>query len=556
MATPTITPYYGLHARGPVSTQPVVLDGTGAPYQPWDFDANMFLIDSALHAIAQSGGGAVTSVAGKTGAVVLVEGDIGGLSADLASLFSSVSTLATAISNETARAEAAELVLTNAIAAETSRAEAAEGSLIASVSGTANQITVTSTAGAAVVSLPTGLVLPGSLTMNSSNFILNGPGSSAVKLQALTAAVAGTNQSPSFIAIQGNYWDGAASQSEYWSFTDQVQAGTSAGSILAINHTFNSPGSTGPISVKLNNGLIPFVPGSIQVGQLVAVAAPTITPVSTGSGGNATTYSYVIEAVDINGFATNGPNTGTTTTASATLDNSGTQQNNLAWAASIGAASYRIYRTVSNGTPSTVGLIGTATTNSFSDTGQAGNATVPGTVNQASSVRVTGGGSFIINGAFQIQLLSGVGIVLSNNSAAAPFIALGQGTSSFVGFQRSGTKFNIRLGNNSADATLLASVIQSSVATGTAPFIVASTTVVANLNVSQLLGATWASPGAIGGTTAAAAAFTTLSRYRHSEPWFGGPNNHQCRWRLHEIQCHSHSKKWPSKPCCLKINII
>jgi hypothetical protein len=44
-------------------------------------------------------------------------------------------------------------------------------------------------------------------------------------------------------------------------------------------------------------------------------------------------------------------------------------------------------------------------------------------------------------------------------------------------------------------------VITSTLATGTAPFTVASTTVVANLNVSQLLGGTWAIPGTIGSTT-------------------------------------------------------
>lgn len=59
--------------------------------------------------------------------------------------------------------------------------------------------------------------------------------------------------------------------------------------------------------------------------------------------------------------------------------------------------------------------------------------------------------------------------------------------------------------------TLAASgVITSTVVTGTAPFTVASTTVVANLNVSQLLGNTWAVPGTIGSGTPNTGAFTTL----------------------------------------------
>lgn len=53
--------------------------------------------------------------------------------------------------------------------------------------------------------------------------------------------------------------------------------------------------------------------------------------------------------------------------------------------------------------------------------------------------------------------------------------------------------------------------ITSTVTTGTAPFVVASTTNVANLNASLLAGGTWASPGAIGSTTPAAGTFTALT---------------------------------------------
>ena len=53
--------------------------------------------------------------------------------------------------------------------------------------------------------------------------------------------------------------------------------------------------------------------------------------------------------------------------------------------------------------------------------------------------------------------------------------------------------------------------ITSTLATGTAPLVVASTTNVANLNASSLNGATFASPGAIGGTTPAAISCTTMT---------------------------------------------
>jgi len=53
--------------------------------------------------------------------------------------------------------------------------------------------------------------------------------------------------------------------------------------------------------------------------------------------------------------------------------------------------------------------------------------------------------------------------------------------------------------------------ITSTLASGTAPFVVASTTQVANLNSSYLGGATFASPGPIGGTVPSSGAFTSLT---------------------------------------------
>lgn len=57
--------------------------------------------------------------------------------------------------------------------------------------------------------------------------------------------------------------------------------------------------------------------------------------------------------------------------------------------------------------------------------------------------------------------------------------------------------------------TITALTFVSDVATGTAPFTVASTTNVANLNASSLSGATFAAPGAIGSSTPSTGAFTT-----------------------------------------------
>jgi hypothetical protein len=66
--------------------------------------------------------------------------------------------------------------------------------------------------------------------------------------------------------------------------------------------------------------------------------------------------------------------------------------------------------------------------------------------------------------------------------------------------------------NTAAVTTLSATgAITSTLVTGTAPLVVASTTKVINLNVDQLDGADWASPAAIGSTTPAGGAFTTLA---------------------------------------------
>lgn len=64
---------------------------------------------------------------------------------------------------------------------------------------------------------------------------------------------------------------------------------------------------------------------------------------------------------------------------------------------------------------------------------------------------------------------------------------------------------------NPSTGALSSTQLVSTVAIGTAPFAVTSTTNVANLNASSLSGATFAAPGAIGGGTPASGAFTTLS---------------------------------------------
>jgi hypothetical protein len=73
-------------------------------------------------------------------------------------------------------------------------------------------------------------------------------------------------------------------------------------------------------------------------------------------------------------------------------------------------------------------------------------------------------------------------------------------------------KIGARTANSGAFTTLSASgQISSTIATGTAPLVVASVTKVSNLNADLLDGADWTAPGPIGATTPASAAFTTVT---------------------------------------------
>lgn len=75
---------------------------------------------------------------------------------------------------------------------------------------------------------------------------------------------------------------------------------------------------------------------------------------------------------------------------------------------------------------------------------------------------------------------------------------------------QSGATVKVAVSDLTAGRAVSATQLTSTVAIGTAPLVVTSTTNVANLNASSLNGATFAAPGAIGGGTAAAGSFTTL----------------------------------------------
>ena len=133
-----------------------------------------------------------------------------------------------------------------------------------------------------------------------------------------------------------------------------------------------------------------------------------------------------------------------------------------------------------------------------------GNLVETGNITASGLITGTGGFAGAINGT--------VGATTPNTGAFTTIAASGlvTGSGGFAG-AINGT-VGATTPNTGAFTTIAASgVITSTLATGTAPFVVASTTNVANLNASSLGGATFASPGAIGGTTPGTGAFTTLT---------------------------------------------
>lgn len=103
---------------------------------------------------------------------------------------------------------------------------------------------------------------------------------------------------------------------------------------------------------------------------------------------------------------------------------------------------------------------------------------------------------------------TGTGVVVRANTPTliTPVLGLATGTSIALGGAAVGSNALAITGK-----TAVSDQITSTLATGTAPLVVASTTNVANLNASSLAGATFASPGNIGTGTPGTAAFTNLA---------------------------------------------
>jgi len=119
------------------------------------------------------------------------------------------------------------------------------------------------------------------------------------------------------------------------------------------------------------------------------LTAPTISSVTNVGTTGSTTYTYVVVARLLNkGYVVSAPVS--TTTGNATLSVS--NYNVVAWAQSVGAYEYDVYRTVGGATQGKITTKTQAATGSYGDQGAAGDGTTPPTGNSTGNI-VAGGTS-------------------------------------------------------------------------------------------------------------------------------------------------------------------
>lgn len=250
-----------------------------------------------------------------------------------------------------------------------------------------------------------------------------------------------------------------------------------------------------------------------NMGFAAAVIATALAGFSAAAGGTITSADTVLSAfgkveyrlADLEDGALTGPLTITANSSSAalTLVNNGAGLA-LTTTGGITAGAFT--------GPLTGNVTGNITGSSGSTTGNAATATALQTARAINGVNFDGTGAITITAAAGTL----TGATLNATVTASSLTSLGTLSSLAVGGAQTITLNSASAGltitQAGAGAALTANAqIVSTLATGTAPFSVASTTNVANLNASSLNGATFAAPGTIGGGTPGAATFTTLT---------------------------------------------
>ena len=144
--------------------------------------------------------------------------------------------------------------------------------------------------------------------------------------------------------------------------------------------------------------------------------------------------------------------------------------------------------------------------------GTYGSGTIHFVVNSGATdaMTISSAGTVNIPGTFSAGSFSATSINSTPIGNTTP--STGAFTTLSAGSGLNGTAVGNTTPSTGAFITLSATgQITSTLASGTAPFVVGSTTQVANLNSSYLGGATFASPGPIGGTVPSSGSFTSLT---------------------------------------------
>lgn len=251
-----ITPL-GIRVNGPLASENVTVAPTGAPKNKWDYDANMELIDAILETVIAGGYPApVTSVAGRTGNVVLAESDITGLVADLALKASSLTPSFSGTctyeydnlgSNTDNPPAVPSLLLQNDTPATVTISQNPGSILFKGHSFNGNVDSGLKAIAEIIAAWGNGISTSANLTF--SMLPPTGKGSFVI-FKNNVPATAGQNTSTPAFSFVGYYWDGTASQQETWEFFSLMGSGANPTSIFTLAHF----GTTGQATFDLTGG--------------------------------------------------------------------------------------------------------------------------------------------------------------------------------------------------------------------------------------------------------------------------------------------------------------
>lgn len=270
--------------------------------------------------------------------------------------------------------------------------------------------------------------------------------------------------------LSGNSYSGTGASSIFDSGTNTAyNSQSTGGGDLVVKSSANMAVGTTTASASLT------LQGGFKAISMSAPATPTVTRFGTAG---TTTYTYAITATDGVG-ETLLSTAASTTTGNATL--SASNYNRVSWTKISSAVSYKIYRTASGGTPSSLGLIGTvnssATAMQFDDTGIAGTTAAPTTnTTGGSSVQGTANSSALAvtstSATSQLVVIkasaahSGELLQIQRSDATPIFTVAGQGAISARNWTDSSAAFQIQNAAGSAIFTVNSSSARIEIANG------------------------------------------------------------------------------------------